>query len=126
MLSWTAIAAAVWLLGVFGLAGNWLWKWIACGRLIRRCGVPADDEMELLVVRTAERLGMRRAVPVRIVPEPIGPAVFGLWRPVVVIPAGDRSRHTPCAVRIVEGVLTTTVERTAHGVCLLLGTDTCP
>jgi bla regulator protein blaR1 len=85
-LSWTTIAAAVWLLGVFLLAGNWLWKWIVCSRLLRRSGVPADEELELLAVRTAERLGLRRAVPVRIVSEGVGPAVFGLWRPVVVIP----------------------------------------
>jgi hypothetical protein len=34
----------------------------------------------------AKQLGLRRAVRVRIASETIGPAVFGLWRPVVVIP----------------------------------------
>jgi beta-lactamase regulating signal transducer with metallopeptidase domain/tetratricopeptide (TPR) repeat protein len=85
--SWAVILAVVWLLGALALAGSWMWKWIACGRLLRRSGVAAGDELESLAGRTAKRLGMRCAAPVWIVPGSIGPAVFGLWRPVVVIPA---------------------------------------
>jgi beta-lactamase regulating signal transducer with metallopeptidase domain/tetratricopeptide (TPR) repeat protein len=84
--SWTAVVAAIWLLGVLTLAGVLLWKWRAVGLAVQRSGRPADPELALLAMRTAERLGLRRAVPLRIVSEPIGPAVFGLWRPEIVIP----------------------------------------
>jgi beta-lactamase regulating signal transducer with metallopeptidase domain/tetratricopeptide (TPR) repeat protein len=106
-LSWTTVAAAVWLLGVFVLAGNWLWKWIACSRLLHRSGVPANEELELLAARTAERLGMRRAIPVRVVSEGVGPAVFGLWRPVVVIPRAlvAGTLRVPSAASNVAGTL---------------------
>ena len=50
-------------------------------------GLPNRADLELLAVQTADRLGLRRPVPVRILSAAIGPAVFGLWRPVVVIPA---------------------------------------
>ena len=85
-LSAAAIAAAVWLFGAIGVAAVLAWKWIACGRAVRRFALPPDAEVELMAVRMADRLRMRRPVAVRIVSEPIGPAVFGLWRPVVIIP----------------------------------------
>ena len=85
--SWTAIAATIWSLGACGLAGVLLWKWTAYGRILRRTGSPPDAELESRAARLAERLGLRRAVRLQIVSESIGPAVFGLWRPMVVIPA---------------------------------------
>jgi beta-lactamase regulating signal transducer with metallopeptidase domain/tetratricopeptide (TPR) repeat protein len=86
--SWTAIAAGTWLLGVLAFFVVVLWKWIAFARIVRRSSRPVDSEVGSLAVRTAKRLGMRRGVRVRVVAEAVGPAVFGLWRPVVVIPEG--------------------------------------
>jgi beta-lactamase regulating signal transducer with metallopeptidase domain/tetratricopeptide (TPR) repeat protein len=111
-LSWAAVVAAIWMGGVVALAAVLLWKWMAFARILRHSGRPADPELALLAARTAERLGLRRAIPLRIVSEQIGPAVFGLWRPVVVlpqaivagtlrVPSASRSqhgeRHTECA-----------------------------
>ena len=97
-LPWTAIAAAIWSLGVLTFGGVLLWKWIAYGRILRRSASLPSAELELLAARIAEQLGLRRTVRLRIVSEPIGPAVFGLWRPVVVIPAAilrDESLPSP-------------------------------
>ncbi len=80
------IAAAVWVLGALGLAGLMGWRWRAYRRVLKRSTLPADAAVERLVAQLRERLRLRRAVRIVITSEPIGPAVFGLLRPVVVLP----------------------------------------
>lgn len=86
-LPWAAVAALAWLLGALAVAGMSLWRWIACSHVVRHLGLPSRADLELLAERTADRLGLRRVVPLRVLSAVIGPAVFGLWRPIVVIPA---------------------------------------
>ena len=61
-------------------------KWLAFSRILKRSAVPPDAAIDRLSAQIAERLGMRRKVPLRVTTESIGPAVFGLFRPVIVLP----------------------------------------
>jgi beta-lactamase regulating signal transducer with metallopeptidase domain len=84
--SWMAIFAAVWLAGALTLTAIVLRKWLAFSRILKRSAVPVDAAIESLSDQLAQRLGMRRKVPLRVTTESIGPAVFGLFRPVIVLP----------------------------------------
>ena len=88
------ILAAVWLVGSLGLAGLLRWKWAAYRRALKHSAVTADAEIQLLAAQLGERLGLRRRVRIMVTTEPIGPAVFGLLRPAVVLPQGNRWRQT--------------------------------
>ena len=82
----TEIVAAVWIVGSLGFAGLLWWKWSGYRRVLRHSAVPFDAAIERLATQLGERLGLRRKVRVVVTSEPIGPAVFGLLRPVVVLP----------------------------------------
>jgi beta-lactamase regulating signal transducer with metallopeptidase domain len=84
--SFAAIVAAIWLAGSLGLAGVMGWKWLGYRRMLRHSGVWADDAIQRWTAELAKRLGLRRRVRVVVTSEPIGPAVFGLLRPVIVLP----------------------------------------
>ena len=86
-LHWRAVLIGLWLTGVAVLAAVVV---VSHWRLARRIGRSSEciDEPEMieLVDRCRRELGMRHAVEVRI-SEAIGcPALFGVWRPVVLLP----------------------------------------
>ena len=88
------IAAVVWILGALGLAGLMWRRGSAYRRMLQRSAVPGDV-VARTVAQLRERLRLRRAIRVVITPEPIGPAVFGLLRPVVVLPRAVVAGKTP-------------------------------
>ncbi len=103
---WPMILAGVWLLGLFVLAVLFVWKWLGYRRIVRRLSVPADAAIESLAAQIGRQLGLRRPIRVRITTAPIGPAVFGWLRPVVLLPES-----------LVAGALRVPPPDPAHGVC---------
>jgi beta-lactamase regulating signal transducer with metallopeptidase domain len=109
--SFAAIVAACWIAGSLGLAGLMGWKWLGYRRVLRHSAVATVAAIERRTAQLAEQLGLRRKVRVVVTSEPIGPAVFGLLRPVIVLPealvagtlraasgeAESAGRHTECA-----------------------------
>lgn len=80
------LAVGVWLLGVLASGGLVLAKWTGCRRLIRNSARPPGEDVERFADRLADRLGLRRKVPILVTSEPVGPLVFGVLCPQVVIP----------------------------------------
>ncbi len=76
---WTTVLAAFWLAGALSVLLRWLWHWYAIRRTMRTAvNVPAD-------------LGIR----VLSVPARIEPGIFGLFRPVLLVPASLMNELTP-------------------------------
>ncbi|HTP33703.1 MAG TPA: M56 family metallopeptidase [Candidatus Acidoferrales bacterium] len=77
---WRPLAlAAIWIAGSLLLAGRWLWRWSALRRL-RRNATP---------------LPMHYPIPVAVLASAIEPGVFGLFRPVLLLPEGLAAKLTP-------------------------------
>ncbi len=85
-LSWPSIFAGIWLAGAIALTGVVLSRWLAFSRMLKRSAAPADAAIEALAVRLAGQLGLRRKITILATPKSLGPAVFGLFRPVIVLP----------------------------------------
>jgi len=82
-----AIVALVWLTGAAIHAGilvvmrlGWSWR-------LRRSRVSAASDATALLHDLSRRLGLRRKVRLLVTSQPVGPAVFGLLRPTLVLPA---------------------------------------
>jgi beta-lactamase regulating signal transducer with metallopeptidase domain len=74
-----------WAAGTLALAGLTLAQWLRVLRLARGAR-PAAPELAARLERAARRLGLRRAVRLRLADSPHGPLVFGLFRPVILLP----------------------------------------
>ena len=59
---------------------------IACSVVLQRSRLDVDAELESQCRRVAERLGIRRRVRLLVTSRSVGPAVFGVFRPVIVLP----------------------------------------
>jgi len=81
-----SILAIVWLAGAVALGGVLLGRRLCYAILLRRTRVPTDPALAGRVARLARRLGLRRSVAVRVTTQPFGPAIYGAWRPVLVLP----------------------------------------
>ncbi|MFN0067892.1 MAG: M56 family metallopeptidase, partial [Limisphaerales bacterium] len=76
---------AAWAAGTLALAGVTFAQWLRVRRLVRSAR-PATPELIIRLERAAKRLGLRRAVRLRLTDSPHGPLVFGLFRPVILLP----------------------------------------
>ncbi len=85
-LNWFAIITVAWIAGVLLLFLRNLFSTWRCLRAI--AGSPVEPSKELLQLfdKTRTQLGIARAINLRISDSPLGPAVIGLWNPMVVIP----------------------------------------
>ena len=83
--AWT-VAAVVWLSGALLLSCIVLYKWIALHRRLKQATRPAGSELAATAMKLKERLGIRRTVRVLVTTDPLGPALVGFLRPVVVLP----------------------------------------
>jgi beta-lactamase regulating signal transducer with metallopeptidase domain/type II secretory pathway component GspD/PulD (secretin) len=92
-LLWTA--AIVWLAGtlVFSLAAAV--RFLACWRQLRAARQADDPALVQLVESLRSRLALRRKVRLLVTGSPLGPAVVGLWRPAVILPAALVQGKTP-------------------------------
>ena len=80
------LLAAFWLAGV-GLVVGWkTWRRWRFARLLGRCGRVDSPACERIAARLGERLRLRRHVGLIVTERLVGPAVFGLLRPTVLMP----------------------------------------
>lgn len=77
----------IWGAGVIGMTVVSAIRFTACWRRLRRSEVETHPELETLVARLTKRLRMRRPARLLVTDSRIGPAVIGLWRPTILLPA---------------------------------------
>jgi bla regulator protein blaR1 len=82
---WTTLILAVWLSGFAAVVFLWTRRWLS----VRR------------VIRGASPLPMGIGVPVLSSHVSLEPGVFGIWRPVLLLPAGIADRLTPQQMRAI-------------------------
>jgi beta-lactamase regulating signal transducer with metallopeptidase domain len=98
--TWQEIAAAAWILGSFALLAYW---GIGHRRALHRIRVDAripDDALLGLVEECRHVIGLRRRPEVIESQAIASPAVTGLLRPVLLLPAGLRERFSHDELRL--------------------------
>jgi uncharacterized protein (TIGR03435 family) len=85
---WLQWAVAIWLLGASALSMRLLGSWIVAARLRWRMTRPAPLEWCRVLERLRTRLGVARAVGLRVSAMVQSPVVIGAWRPLVLVPVG--------------------------------------
>ena len=78
----------MWLMVSLGLLSRNFISHRKFSRRLRTCNTLSDPRIEDAVLRACNCLGLRRRPVVKEVPELPAPAVFGLWRGTVCLPAG--------------------------------------
>ena len=89
--SWTAAlwpgCAAIWLAGCLLYAALLSLRWLVCSRRLRAAGVARRPELEDMLQRLRRDLRVRQRVRLLVTPSAVGPAVVGVWRPLIILPA---------------------------------------
>lgn len=80
------VAFAIWSVGLALCATFMLGKQLVCLSLIRRSSLPVDERYNLALAELSGRLGVRREVRLVVTSRSVGPAVFGLVRPSILLP----------------------------------------
>lgn len=80
--------AGIWFAGAFLAAGSAYWRCRRFFKLLRRAIVPTPVHVNRAVRSIATRMGLSTRIRVLVTSEPIGPAVFGMLRPTIVLPEG--------------------------------------
>ena len=88
-LAWRTGIAAIWLALVLLQVLLACRHWQRARRVLRASRPVRDATLLALCARQARRLGLRRCPSLRTSETIISPQVTGLWRPVVLLPAGD-------------------------------------
>ncbi len=81
-----SIAAGVWLFGCFVRLTFTLIRSVGCWKAITTAARPAPPELLESLDRLTQRLRIRRRVRLLVSATRIGPAVVGLFRPMIVLP----------------------------------------
>lgn len=84
---WTTIALLSWATGCTLLLLRLIGNFRSLGRIVETSQVPTDPEWSALVDQVRRELGIRRSVPVRMSDIVAVPAVAGVFRPVLLLPA---------------------------------------
>lgn len=92
---WKFVAIVVWLLGSLGSFLIAWARWLSCRREIHRAEKVCHPAAEQLIEQLRSRLGIRRPVGLIISKSRIGPAVLGIVRPTILIPARIIEGKTP-------------------------------
>lgn len=89
------VLGTLWAIG-FGLVFSaTAYRRISCRRRLQRASSCAAPELEQLVTELASRLGLRRQVRLQVTTSQVGPAVIGLFRPIILLPQAVVSRRRP-------------------------------
>lgn len=86
-LHWSAWVLLAWAAGALVVLAPLMVGTVKVWRLARRAGSISDGSWRRLLVRLSGGLGLRRAVRLLRSDRPVVPASWGLWRPVVLLPA---------------------------------------
>ncbi|MDZ4819525.1 MAG: M56 family metallopeptidase, partial [Planctomycetota bacterium] len=85
--SFAQTATAIWLLGLAALLLRQLWQTLAVRQTLRRARDLTSGDWHAERDATANRLGLRRPVALKLHPSALSPMVVGLLRPTVLLPA---------------------------------------
>lgn len=80
------LGVGVWIMGGLGLLLIAMVRWTILMREVARTEVPVPKEVGMCVRQLNQKLGVRRRVSVRVVGGLLGPSVFGLWNPTILLP----------------------------------------
>lgn len=97
--SWVRTAALVWGVGVGLFLLFRVTSWARLRVELRRTRRPADPALIELVGQVAAETGLRRLPEVVVTPLVQTPAVFGCWRPTLLMPPGFAERVTVAELR---------------------------
>ncbi|MHC4645052.1 MAG: M56 family metallopeptidase, partial [Planctomycetota bacterium] len=96
LLCWKSYAMLVWLLGVAVLTG-WLilrFRQLRRRHLVKKGRRELPARLEQLLTEAAKKLRLRQRPEVVLSRDVVSPAVFGFFRPVLLLPAGDIERRS--------------------------------
>jgi beta-lactamase regulating signal transducer with metallopeptidase domain len=85
---WLQWAVAVWIVGASALSLRLLGGWMIAARMRSKCTRTAPLEGREAIERLRARLGIARAVGLRVSAMVQSPVVIGAWRPLVLVPVG--------------------------------------
>jgi beta-lactamase regulating signal transducer with metallopeptidase domain len=92
---------SIWSTGLVLGTAFLLGKQIVCLNLIRRSSLPVDERYISALADLSRRLDVRRDVRLLVTSRPIGPAVFGLLRPSILLPEPLLSGTPPERVELI-------------------------
>lgn len=93
--SWLRVGLWCWAGVAACIATVMLIRFLRCWRMIRSAGAVQCPELEEMLVRLAQELGVKRQVRLMVTQSRIGPAVVGLWRPTILLPAAIAEARSP-------------------------------
>lgn len=89
------VIGLVWLSGFAFCISLIAVRRVMCAVVLRRTRLDVDPHLERLCLQVAARLGIRRKVELLVTSRGIGPAVFGFFRPVIVLPQKVIAESSP-------------------------------
>jgi beta-lactamase regulating signal transducer with metallopeptidase domain len=89
------MALAVWLVGCAASIVTASNRLRLCWRELRSAATVTDSSLEAMLNNLRIQLGIKRTVQLWITDSRIGPAVIGIWRPVVILPSVLVRRKSP-------------------------------
>ena len=99
--NFTLVVISTWITGFVVCTGFVVTKQIICSAVIRRSRLPVDERSMLALAELSRRLGVARDVRLIVTSRPIGPAVFGLVRPSILMPEQLLASNHPEQVELV-------------------------
>ena len=87
MKSWIDIVVLLWVVGVFIGMVVVIIRFICFLVWLRRSPAPKANHIVTLVDKLRHQLGIRTSVKIKVLSQPVGPAVIGLFRPTILLPA---------------------------------------
>ena len=100
-ISWPRVLLGLWIAASLGVISVAIVRWLQCWRMLRNAPQRECSELAAQLEALAKRLRVRRRVRLIVTESRIGPAVIGLFRTTVLLPAlivdrlALRSRHAP-------------------------------
>lgn len=80
------VAGAVWMAGMLASLVSVGVKWMRIKEQLRSNAIDTPASIHDLTTKLASHLGIRRTIEIVMTSKPIGPAVVGTWRPLIVLP----------------------------------------
>ena len=78
----------VWLLGFASFVAAWAKRRVGVLSEVRQTEILQDGPISDAVVKVSKQLGVRQRVRVGISSQTVQPGVWGIWRPIVILPRG--------------------------------------
>jgi len=76
----------VWVMGILFFCVRFAWGWRRMHRIVHRAGKAREPQLLAAAQEAARLVGLRRVPRIRVARENVCPFVFGLLRPIVVLP----------------------------------------